>query len=300
MPIPTPAILASDDWCHRQCFYLQRYPPLALTPREILRQAIEHGLSSEADDYAGAAKDHAMELCASTVIDTAETDLLSLAEHIAHLAEMVVWIGRTGSPWERPEPIAIGDGAQWRSGAFLSQNQAKLRHLICVDRWDALREMELRTSWQIAGECSAYQVPMDVVILVIGAMRAGRWASPFTTAWRHPVAKNLRFRKRDGNDFGAAWTKVLRERDGADRDEWLDALTEDGVLAECAHALSVDVPERETVTLSVRKLERIAAQGEVPEPQPSRCFDRMRPCAFRGCCPKGLEPSEAGFSTFPG
>ena len=296
----TPTILSSDDFCHRQAYYLQRYEPLALSPKEILWRAIEHGLTSTEEDYARSASDCAMELCTSKTIDTNETDLLGLAEHISSLAEMVVWTGRTGGPWERPDPQGMADGLTWHSGAYLSQNGTKLRHLVCVDRWDGMREMELRTSWQIAGECVAYQVPMDVIVLVIGSMRNGRWASPFTTAYRHPVAKTLRFQKRSGEDFGGAWTKVWREKDEATRDEWLDAMTEDGVLAECVHALAVDVPEWPTDILSVEKMKRIAAQNEAPEPQPSRCFDRMRPCPFRGCCPQGKTPEEVGFNKLSG
>lgn len=292
----SPIILSSDDWCRRQAYYLQRYELPALTPKEILWRAIEHGLTSTAEDYARAASDYAMELCTSTTIDTNETDLLGLAEHISSLAEMVVWTGRTGGPWERPEPKRMADGITWHSGAYLSQSGTKLRHLVCVDRWDGMREMELRTSWQIAGECSAYQAPMDVVVLVIGAMRNGRWSSPFTTAYRHPVAKTLRFRKRSGEDFGGAWTKVWREKDDATRDEWLDAMTEDGMLAECVHALAVDVTEWPTDRMSVSKIARIQSCVEAPEPQPSRCFERMRPCPFRGCCPQGKEPEEVRFA----
>jgi hypothetical protein len=297
MHTPTPILLSSDDWCHRLAFYSERYEAPFLSPKEILWRAIEHGLLSPDADYAQAANDYAMELCTSTTIDTNETDLLGLAEHIAGLAEIAVWVARTAGAWVRPEPKRIGDGALWSSGAFLSQRETKLRHLVCVERWDAMREMELRTSWQIAGECAVYQAPMDVIILVIGAMRNGRWSSPFTTGWRHPVAKDLRFRRRDGESFGATWLKVWREQDKCPRDEWLDAMTDDAVLGECVHALTIDVPDRaeNTVRLSVEKVERLTAQTETPEPQPSRCFDRMRPCAFRGCCPQGKTPDEMGF-----
>jgi hypothetical protein len=300
MQATTPTTLASDDFCRRLVYYESRYEPLALTPKEILINAIQYGLTSDAEDYARAANDRAMDLCTSTAIDTPELDLLALAEHIAGLAEMITWMARTSGPWQRPEPRRIGKGILWTSGAYLSADEAKLRHLVCVDRWDAMREMELRTSWQVAGECAAYQVPMDIIVFMIGSMRKGRWSNPFTTGWRHPVAKVLRFRKRDGEAFGANWTKVWRETDEADRDEWIDSMTEDGALAECVHALTVDVPDRaeETVSLSVAKLERIAAQ-ELPEPQPSRCFDRLRPCPFRSCCPQGKTPDEVGFSTSP-
>jgi hypothetical protein len=296
----TAALLTMDDHCRRAAFYAHRYMPLSLSPKQILEQAIDVGLMSDEDDFPKVAQDYAMQMCVDNVIDSSEQNLLALAEHIAGLAEMITWMARTSGPWERPEPRRIGKGTLWTSGAFLSADEAKLRHLVCVDRWDAMREMELRTSWQVAGECAAYQVPMDIIVFVIGSMRKGRWSNPFTTGWRHPVAKVLRFKKRDGEAFGATWERVWRETDRADRDEWIDSMTEDGALAECVHALTVDVPDRteETVSLSVAKLERIAAQ-ELPEPQPSRCFDRLRPCPFRSCCPQGKTPDEVGFSTSP-
>lgn len=285
--LPSPTILSSDDHCHRLAYLIQRYTPPALTPKEILTRAIEHGLTSTEDDYAQAASDFAMELCTANTIDTEQTDLLGLAEHISSLAQMVVWVGRTKGPWKRPDDLQ-----NWHSGAFLSEDERRLRILVCVDRWDAFREMELRSSWQVAGECSAYQVPMDIIVVVIGKLRNGRWVSPWTTGYRHPVAKDLRFRKRDGESFGPTWEKVWREGDPV---EWLDAMTDDGVLWECVRALTVDVPERETVTLSVEMLERISGESKIPRPQLSNCFNRMRLCPFRSCCPHGRTPEELGF-----
>ena len=71
-------------------------------------------------------------------------------------------------------------------------------------------------------------------------------------------------------------------------------MTEDGVLAESLHVHRVDVPENFSAILHLaeRKLVRIQTATEPPEPQYSRCFDRVRPCPFRSACPNGLEPSE--------
>ena len=288
-------MLNSDDFCRRAAYYLQRWQVPALTPKAILRLAIEHGLQSNADDPGEAASAEAFRLATEQGIDTAETDLLSLAEHTAALADFLTWLIRgQNPPYKRPEPIRLPEGSLWTSSAFLDASERGLRHIALVDRWDAWAQMALENSWQVVGECAAYQVPMSVIIVELGSLRRGRWTNPFTAGWRHPVAKNLRFQKRDGESFDGAWERVWRERDNASREDWLDAMSDDGVLAESLHVLSVETPQRasEKIFIAESKLIRIQSATKPPEPQPSQCFDRVRPCPFRMCCPRGLEPSE--------
>ena len=291
-------ILASSDHCARSAFYRLRWEPPSLSPHAILRQSVEFGLTSTADDFAKAAYDHAMEVCCHWVIDTPEADLLSLATHIAAMAEMITFVLRSEGPWARSTDIQLGE-TLWESSGFTGVNPARLSGLALVDRLDGMTEMALRHSWAVKGECAVYQKPMDVLAVVIGSLRKGRWSNPFTAAYRHPVGKMLRFRKRDGDEFSSQWSRVAREDDEATREEWLDAMTDDGVLPECIKVVSMEIPvdAEEIVKLAERKLRRIAGQVEVPEPQPSRCFDRLHPCAYRSCCPHGVEPSEAkGFT----
>jgi hypothetical protein len=158
--------------------------------------------------------------------------------------------------------------------------------------------MALERSWDVAGECAAYGVGMDCLIIEIGALRNGRWSNPLTRAYRHPVSKSLRFKRRDGDDFGSTWERVERENDKATREEWLDAMTDDGVLPDVVQVHSVGVSERaaDWCNIALTKLRRIREAQEPPEESPSMCFDRIHPCPFRACCPRGLEPSpELGF-----
>ena len=296
----TTELIRADDHCRRQVYYLQRWQVPALTPKEILRQSIEHGLQSNAEDAGEAASAEAYRLATERGIDTAETDLLGLAEHIAALADFLAWILRPQTaPWKRPEAIRLPEGSLWTSGAFLSATERSLRHLALVDRWDAWTQTAVENGWPVMGECSAYGVGMDVIAVELGAQRKGRWTNPFTAGWRHPVAKTLRFQKRDGEAFGSTWDRVWRERDNASREDWLDAMSDDGVLAEVIHVLSVEPPQRasENIFIAESKLTRIQSAAEPPEPQFSQCFQRVRPCPFRAACPRGREPeAEVGFS----
>ena len=295
-----PELLSSDDWCRRAAFLSQRWQTPALHPKAILYRAVEHGLMAK--EPAEAANNEAMRLAVERGIDTEQPDLLALAEHIASLAEMLAWVlrGATG-PWERPEPLSLPNGATWESGAFLSPVDGALRGILLTSRWDAFRELELKHSWAVAGESSIYNAPITVLVAIIGNMRGGRWHSPFTQAWRHPVAKTLRFQRRDGEEFAQSWERVWREKDHATKEDWLDAMADDGVLAESIQVAQFEVPEVGRLTLAENKLIRIHTAREAPEPQFSQCFDRLRPCPFRACCPHGLEPSEElGFLTsFP-
>jgi hypothetical protein len=292
---PTTTALTQDDHCRRLAYLSERWAPPALTPKQILRQSVDFGLQSTSADPGEAASGEALRLATEIGIDTPEQDLLALATHIGALANLLAWLLRGDtSPYKRPEAIRMPNGSIWTSGAFLSQNERSLRYVALVDRWDAWTQTALEHSWPIMGECSAYQVPMDVIVVPIGKLRKGRWSNPFTVAYRHPVAKNLRFKKRDGEDFGATWERVERERDSATREEWLDSMTEDGVLAESLYVHHVDVPRQFCAILhnAESKLIRIGQTTEPPEPQYSQCFDRVRLCPFRSACPNGLEPSE--------
>lgn len=288
--------LRNSDFCPCRAWYEQRWAVPSLSPKSILRASIERGLQSEGDT-GEAAEEEAYRLATEVGIDTAETDLLGIATHIAAFANFTAWVLRgSGGRWKRPEPVLLPDGTPWQSGAFLSATESHLRRVVLVKRWDGFEQMSLENSWEVAGECAVYQVPMDCLIVEIGSLRRGRWVNPFTVGYRHPVSKTLRFRKRDGEDFGATWHRVQREKDSATREEWLDALVGDGLLPEVIQIHSVDVPRRadELRDLAARKLQRM--RGEKPDENLSACFQRIHPCPFRSCCPNGEEPSpERGF-----
>ena len=294
----TPAkLLLSSDLCERRAWLSLRWRPPFLTPKEILYRAVEHGLCSA--DAGEAAEAHALDLAVDPGLDTAEADLLGLATHIGALANLLAWLLRGSQPpYKRPEPVALPDGSPWVSSAFLSATETHLRRVVLADRWDSWAQLALERSWEVTGECSAYGTAMDCLIVEVDSMRGGRWANPFTRGYRHPVSKTLRFKKRDGDDFGSTWAKVERESDSATREEWLDAMTEDGVLADLVHVHSVGVPARASrvLALAQAKLARIRQAQEPPEENLSACFARINPCPFRSACPRGEEPRpELGF-----
>jgi hypothetical protein len=290
--VKSPELLNSDDQCRRRAFYEQRWQPPQIHPTEALYQSIEFGLQSSASDPGDAASDRLMELATSRGLDSNQTDLLGEAEHLAGIASFVTWLLRTGPPWKRPEPLELPNGTIWTPGAFLDTAESHLRRVVLCSRWDAYRQVEAEHDWRTL-EAAIYGVPMDLVVIVLGQQRDGRRHGPLTKGWTHPVSKGLRFRKRDGSGFDANWTPVFREQSNFTRDQWLDAIVEDGLLAELVLIHRVE-PESGAIShLAQAKLALISATQDAPDPQLSRCFSRFEPCPFRAACPRGEEPSES-------
>ena len=290
------AMLNSDDFCRRKPILEKQWQPYAITPIEALYEAIEHGLTDDSNsDPADVAHEALMELATTRGIDSNQTDLLGQAEHLASIAEFVTYLLRTGSPFKRPEPITLPNGTPWIPSSFLDPSESYLRRVVLVSRWDAYRMTEEEHSWRTL-EGAIYGVPMDLLVVVLGQERNGRRHGALTKGWQHPVAKNLRFRKRDGTGFDANWEPIFREKSNFSRQDWLDALVEDGLLPEIVLIHRAESPQIDVSALAEAKLARIHATTDYPEPQLSSCFQRVHPCPFRSICPRGLEPStELGF-----
>ena len=288
----TAQLLNEDDRCGRLPYLSQRWQTPAVTPTEALYEAVECGLTSKLDP-AEVAHEALMQLAVERGFDSNQTDLLQEAEHLAGLAAFIVYLLRPGDPWKRPDAINLPDGTPWQPSAFLSASEGHLRRLVLCGRWDAYRQTEAEYDWRTL-EGAIYGVPMDLVVVVLGQERNGRRHGPIVKGWTHPVSKQLRFRKRDGTGFDGAWEPVFREQSDFTREEWLDALVEDGLLPECVLVHQVENIGRgiDVHGLAQAKLSRIQTTRTPPDPQLSRCFDRFHPCPFRSCCPRGLEPSE--------
>ena len=290
------ALLNTDDRCRRAAFLSLQWKPQLIHPMDAVRLAIETGLEycGKSDPW-DIAHETLMQLAVERGFDSNQTDLLGQAEHLASIAEFVTYLLRTGSPFKRPEPITLPNGTPWIPSSFLDPSGRYLRRVVLVSRWDAYRMTEEEHSWRTM-EAAIYGVPMDLLVVVLGQERNGRRHGALTKGWQHPVAKNLRFRKRDGTGFDANWEPIFREKSNFSRQDWLDALVEDGLLPEIVLIHRAESPQIDVSALAEAKLARIHATTDYPEPQLSSCFQRVHPCPFRSICPRGLEPStELGF-----
>jgi hypothetical protein len=289
-------ILTSADRCPRKAFLERSWERNVLSPHEVLRRAVEAGLEANGEDPGQAAGDTAMTLCVERGLEVKQSDLFMVANNIAALADMTCWLLRQGGPWERPEDVRLGNH-HWESSAFLNEAGTRLRAVLIADRWDDARELSANHSWFYGGEAAIYGMPLDLMVVISGQRRDGRWHGPLSKGWTHPVSKDLRFRKRDGSGFDSNWKQVFREDADYSREKWLDAMTQDGVLEDAIQVHQVDLGPH---TQPIRDVaERILAQAEerreLPLPQLSQCFG-ISPCQFRDACWTFQPPSvELGF-----
>ena len=296
--VPSSSLLNSDDRCRRLPFLSAQWEPSAISPMEALYSAVESGLTDTSDrEPSDVAEDALMDLATSRGLDSNQVDILGEASHLASLASMIAFLIRPQGPWNRPEAFRMADGSTWEPGSFLDPLETHLRRVVLCSRWDAYRQVQEEHDWRTL-EAAIYRVPVDLVVVVLGQQRDGRRHGPLSKGWQHPVAKNLRFRKRDGGGFDGSWEPVFREKSRFSREEWLDALVDDGVLQDVVMIHTVPVPDNaeQLCNIALKKLQRIRNTVEPPEPQLSQCFDRVRPCPFRAACSRGLMPSqELGF-----
>lgn len=234
-----------------------------------------------------AASDEVFRLATSRPIETEQSDLLGLAEHCAALAEIVTWILRTAGPWRKPPNLPYWTPSCWTG-------PSGLRRIAFTDRWDDRRALGEGRDWRTL-EGALYGLPMTIIGVVLGPMRDGRRHGPLTKGWLHPRSQELRFRKRDGGGFDGNWQPVWRERYQGNREEWLEAMTQDGVLEETIIVnppIEFDAEETKKIRqLAESKIRQIHGKMN-SERNLSRCFDPIHPCEFRFPCAYFKEPEE--------
>ncbi len=285
-------LLEGADRCGRIPYLARSWQRNTMSPMAVLYRAIELGLESTNEDPGQAAGDHVMTLAVDRGLETPQSDLFGLANHLAAIADLVTWILRPQGPWSRPENVKVGSAA-WESSAFLSASGTRLRRIVLVDHWNEARELAESHSWRSMGECAAYQMPMDQTIVVLGQNRSGRRHGAFSKAWTHPVSKQIRFRKRDGSGFDGNWVPIYREDWEGSREGWLDAMTQDRVLEDSIFHIEVPVHDKSSQLRQVIET-KLGAHRDchvLPEPQLSQCHG-LSPCQFRDACWTFQPPSE--------
>ena len=285
-------VLRNSDFCSRLEFLSRSWEKDSLTPMQLLSRGIHAGLISEAKDPGTAAGDYVISLAVSRPIDTPQTDLLGLAEHTAALADMITWILRPGDPWANPGSVELGEHT-WIPESYIGPGG--LRRVVLVDRWSDERAIAESFDWGTL-EGVIYDVPMTLIVVVLGASHDGRRHGPLSKGWLHPVNQDLRFRKRNDTDFCGTWNIVYREDFKGDREEWLESMTEDQVFEDhlILHPVEASIEPAPLLDLACSKLSLVSDTVELPDIQLAQCFDPIRKCPFVSCCPYFRMPSAGG------
>lgn len=300
--INTPALLTSLETCPRKGFWSKDWAFQRIPAKEMVSQAIRTALLApsqpESPPWGELAGDAMMQLGADRGLDTDVHNVYDSVLHHACLVDLLVSSIRKPNdpPWMTPAASKL-----WTPDCYLSPDGNSLRRIVLVSNWSDSRHYSECRSWYSLGEMAHYDLPMQLVVFVIGQQRNGKRSSPWTQGFLHPMNKQLRFRKKSRSTsevFNDKWNKVYREdHDEISRETWLDSMLRDDVLAEVCFRVDIpllDHPHRLRIRQTTeRKLSALHAMKEKPDIQYSTC-DFPVPCVFKRCChvfPE-REPSE--------
>src|SRR5208337_1112238 len=294
----TDEMLTALEQCPRKAFWMRQWKRYKLDAVEMLEAGVSAGLlETRRKDWGELAGETVYGLGVEPGLETAHYAVHDEVVHLAAIADLAATALRKDEPWALPEPVQILDGVTWRPSALLNAAGDHLRRVVFASSWSDDRHYSLCRSWPSLGNVCARNLPMQLVICILGQHRNGKYHGPWTKALRHPLNKKLRFRKKHdvAEGFKSTWTQIWREDyDDVTTHDWLQAMLGDGVLQDACFSVDIPVPEqaarRRIVDLAARKLERLAAMKDLPDMQLTGC-DWPAPCVFRGPCHRGLEPS---------
>ena len=295
----SPTLLSSVESCDLRGFWDRDWETHKIELSELLQQGIRAGLTSERPDFHEAAGERVMGIAAEREIFTDHHDVYAQAIHTASIADIVSLAIRKPSepPWDVPEPVGLGDGLIWTPACFLAPSGTNLRHVVIATAWSHDKHYAEARSWYSLGETCIYGLPMQQAVIVLGQHRDGKRHGYWSKGYRHPINRKLRLKRKNfsGEGFKDTWQQVWREDwDDIPTKAWLAQMLEDDVLKEVAFSVEIQVPpegERQRIVdMAKRKLERLYAMTEKPEPKLTGC-DFPFPCGHRNHCHKNEPPS---------
>lgn len=287
----TPSLLSDFETCPRKGHWASRWTACKLKSSQMVSESILTALLATEGTWGEIAGSEVMQLAQDRGMDTETPRLFDSAVHHAALSDLIVSSVRKPNdpPWLIPPPVQ-----SWIPDCFMSPDGRTLRRIVLVSNWSDARHYSECRSWRTLGEVAHYELPMSLIVAVIGSERDGIRSGPWTTGFLHPQNHQLRFRKRskgtkqDGNVFNDSWQRVHRE-DHAEisRETWLESMLRDDVLREVLFRVDIPVPSQAHLLrirqMAAAKLDRLSALKEVPDGNLSTC-DFPVPCVFRGCC----------------
>lgn len=291
----TPEILEGVERCPRIPHWGRDWEKGRLSPQDMLDIGVDAGLTMPiGGDYGVEAGETLYALAGNHQIESKQHNLHDQVVHLAALADLITTAIRkpVDEPWEYPAPLE-----NWEPSCYLSPDGNHLRKVVFVTSWSDDRHYSLCRSWGALGEVCQYQLPMQLVVCMLGKHLNGRFHSFWSHALTHPINKKLKFRKK--NDIATAlkssWREVWRE----DHDEyttqaWLNAMVADDVIRDVLFKIDIPVPEKlarqQIIDLAARKLDRVRKIKTLPDRNLSTCSWPV-PCIHQRHCDANEEPS---------
>ena len=293
----SPKLLSAYERCQRLGYWNLDWDRHKLDGNEMLRRGIYAGLTTDRKDYGQCAGEELYTLGVNPGIESAQYDIHSEVVHLACLSDIITTVVRKDAPWKPSDPIELPGGQIWSSNVLLDPSGSHLRHILCVSSWNKDRHYAICRGWESLANVCIYEIPLQIGICVIGFNRDGRRHSYWSHGLRHPVSKQLRFRKKNDktNPFKSSWIEVWREDfDDISTMQWIEGMMSDGVLADICFSIEVPVPEKSArqriVDLAAKKLDNLYSLKSIPDQCLSVC-DWPSPCSMRVPCHSGMELS---------
>jgi len=272
----------------------------------MVSEALRASLTACEGVWGEVAGDAMLQLAEDRGLETDIHNVYDMVTHHACLADILVSAIRKpdDDPWLIPDPVQ-----NWNPDCYLSPDGSHLRRIVLVSHWSDDRKVSECQNWYTQGEVAAYDLPMQLVVFIIGQQRNGKRLSPWCSGFLHPKNHQLRFRKKSRATtevFNDKWDKIQRE-DHAEisRETWLEGMLQDDVLPEVCFRIDIPVLEKihrqKVLDLARRQLDRMDSIRETPDLQLSGCR-WPAPCQFLRCChgTTEREPSEkSGYLIMP-
>ena len=296
----TDTLLSTAETCRRAGFWALDWEKRKITPNELLQAGIREGLLSNRPDFNEAAGEHVIGIISERELVSDSHDNYAVGIHTASLSDIISTALRkpTEGAWKIPEPTTLPGGHPWAGTAFLAPNGTTLRRVVTVSNWSNDKHYSFCRSWETIGNVCAYELPLQLAVCVLGPLREGKRHGYFSRGYRHPLNKQIRFRKRNDTSTGfkSSWATVSREDyDDISTKEWLESMHRDGVLQDCCFSVTVEVPPADTrkrvLDVAARRLDEIESLETVPDEQLTGCSWPVR-CQFIGPCHAGNRPNE--------
>ncbi len=281
-------------------------PSRRIAVNDALEIAVRKALMTDNPDPGMIAHDAFMAMAREPGLDYGRRNgpfnVYEIALHNAGIAELIATLV---SRSQKRRCREIGSSWAWNSAAFMDASGRYLRRFLPVTRWSRERETYETMSWFGLGETAMLEMPMQLIVAVLGPNISGRRYSPWAKGWWHQNYQKLRFRKHSDpyQQFQGKWTAVWREgQQKVDREGWLQAMLDDNVFPDLLFVIDIPVPnkeQREKIRyLAEQKWDRLRRLQTMPEVQFTSCFDLIQPCPFLADCHGNL-PEATRISTEP-
>ena len=291
----TAELLDGYERCSRISWWSRDWEKGRLSPQDMLDIGVKAGLTEPiGGEFGMTAGETLYALGATREIESKQNNIHAEIVHLASIVDLVTTAIRKpiDEPWRIPEPLD-----RWKSECFLSPDGMHLRKVVFVTSWSSDRHYSLCRSWSALGEVCHHNLPMQLVVVMLGKNQNGRFHSYWSHGLTHPVNKKLRFRKKQATatGFKDSWIEVWREdHDEITTQEWLNAMITDDVIRDVMFKIDVAVPEKTAreriIDLAARKLDKIDKIKTLPDRNLSSC-DWPSPCQFRRVCDNDDIPS---------